>query len=154
MDFGDHDAAEDAWTYVALSTDEHYYLVYAQESLAHIHAVRGDKERFAEFARASDALGWSAGTSSATAEALYTRGLSHELLGDVNSARHWLETAVQFSERHGYNRILFEAEGALRRLAAPARPEPGSRTLPAAPLEVREGLRAMRQQVASVAVAG
>jgi tetratricopeptide (TPR) repeat protein len=154
MDFGDHDAAEDAWTYVALSTDEHYYLVYAQESLAHIHAVRGDKERFTQFARASDALGWAAGTSSATAEALYTRGLSHELLGDADSARHWLEMAVQFSERHGYNRILFEAEGALRRLDAPARPELGSRTLPAAPLEVREGLRAMRQQVASVAVAG
>jgi tetratricopeptide (TPR) repeat protein len=151
MDYGDHDAAEDAWTYVALSTDEQYYLVYAKESLAHIHAVRGDRDRFLHFAGQSDALGWTGGASSATAENLYTRGLSHEALGDIDVARSWLKRAVAFAEEHGYNRVLFQAEDALRRLNAPAVAALGREHTPAAPPEVREGLRAMRQRLVTVA---
>jgi tetratricopeptide (TPR) repeat protein len=150
MQLGDHDAAEDAWSYVALASDEHYYLVYAQESLAHICALRGDRVEFLRYAAKSDALGWATGASSATADALRTRGLSYEALGEPNVAKNWLEKAVQFAERRGYNRILFEAEEALRRLEAPAPVAPKGKPAPAAPLEVREGLRAMRRQVVGV----
>jgi tetratricopeptide (TPR) repeat protein len=152
MEMGDHDAAEDAWSYVALASDEHYYLVYARESLAHIRALRGDREGFSRLARESEALGWASGASSATADALYTRGLSHEALGDLQLAQQWLRRAVKFAEDHKYNRVLFEAEDALRRLEAPTVIESTEEAAhPAAPLEVREGLRAMRRQVAGVA---
>jgi tetratricopeptide (TPR) repeat protein len=151
MDLGDHDAAEDAWTYVAIATDEHYYRIYAQESLAHIRALRGDRDGFARHAGASDALAWVDEASSATADALYTRGLSHESLGDVMQAKDWLQKAVKFAEKHGYNRVLFEAEEALRRLDEPASRDANEAQRPAAPLEVREGLRAMRQQLAGIA---
>jgi hypothetical protein len=150
MQLGDHDAAEDAWSYVALSSNEHYYLVYAQESLAHICALRGDRDGFLSNAAKSDALGWASGASSATADALRTRGLSFGALGELDLARSWLEKAVRFAEERGYNRILFEAEEALQRLEAPARATLERKTVPAAPLEVREGLRAMRRQVVGV----
>jgi tetratricopeptide (TPR) repeat protein len=150
MQLGDHDTAEDAWSYVASSSDEHYYLVYAQESLAHICALRGDRDGFLSYAAKSDALGWATGASSATADALRTRGLSHAALGELDVAKDWLERAVRFAEDRGYNRILFEAEEALERLKTPSRSIPESETAPAAPLEVREGLRAMRRQVVGV----
>jgi tetratricopeptide (TPR) repeat protein len=150
MDLGDLDAAEDAWTYVAFATDENYYLVYARECLAHISARRGDRERFLHHMAESDSLGWSSGSSSATAEALYTRALSYASLGELELARDWLGKTMKFAEAHGYNRVLFDAEGTLERLEAPATAEP-ARTAPAAPLEVREGLRAMRQQLCGVA---
>lgn len=151
MQLGDHDAAEDAWSYVALSSDEHYYQVYAQESLAHICARRGDREGFLRYVSISDALGWATGASSATADALRTRGLSYESLGEPIVARQWLERAVKFAEEHGYNRILFEADEALRRLLeTPARATPEAKPATAAPLEVREGLRAMRRQLVGV----
>ncbi|MGE0159446.1 MAG: hypothetical protein AB7T31_08525 [Gemmatimonadales bacterium] len=152
MEMGDHDAAEDAWSYVALATEEHYYLVYARESLAHIRALRGDREGFLRYARESDALGWEQGASSATADALYTRGLSHESLGELDLARSWLKRAVKFAEEHRYNRILFDAESALRRLDEPIESIDFQEAHSAAPLEVREGLRAMRQRAAGVAV--
>jgi tetratricopeptide (TPR) repeat protein len=150
MQLGDHDAAEDAWSYVAMSSDEHYYMVYAQESLAHLRALRGDRDGFLHYAAQSDALGWATGASSATADALRTRGLSYEALGELAVAKEWLKKAVTFAEERGYNRILFEVEEALKRLDAPPRPAPECKPLPAAPLEVREGLRAMRRQVVRV----
>jgi tetratricopeptide (TPR) repeat protein len=151
MQLSDHDAAEDAWSYVALASDEHYYMVYAQESLAHLRALKGDRDGFLHYAAQSDALGWATGASSATADALRTRGLSYEALGETNVAKAWLKKAVTFAEERGYNRILFEAEEALKRLEARPRPAtPECKPVPAAPLEVREGLRAMRRQVVRV----
>jgi hypothetical protein len=68
----------------------------------------------------------------------------------VDEARKWLRKAVDMSEAHGYNRILFESEAALRELDAPAEIAAEIAPTPTAPLEVREGLRAMRRQVAGV----
>jgi GNAT superfamily N-acetyltransferase len=126
-------------------------MVYAQESLAHLRALKGDRDGFLHYAAQSDALGWATGASSATADALRTRGLSYEALGEANVAKAWLKKAVTFAEERGYNRILFEAEEALKRLEARPRPAtPECKPVPAAPLEVREGLRAMRRQVVRV----
>jgi uncharacterized protein HemY len=77
--------------------------------------------------------------------------LSHESLGELDLAKSWLKRAVSFAEEHKYNRVLFEAENALHRLDAPAALAPSQEARTAAPLEVREGLRAMRQQLAGVA---
>jgi tetratricopeptide (TPR) repeat protein len=150
MEMGDLDTAEDAWSYVAFASDEHYYLVYAQESLAQICAQRGDRDGFQRCLATSDTLGWSTGDSSATAEWFQMRGQSHRALGDVHQARSWFKKAVEVAEAHGYNRILFESEEALRQLETPIETAPETPPAPAAPLEVREGLRAMRRQVAGV----
>jgi tetratricopeptide (TPR) repeat protein len=149
LEMGDLDTAEDAWSYVAFASEEHYYLVYAQESLAHICALRGDRDRFLHFAGASDALGWGSGTSSATAEWFQVRGESHRALGELDLARDWFRRAVAMAETYGFNRILFEVEEALRELDAPTEAPSEIAPTPAAPLEVREGLRAMRREVAA-----
>jgi tetratricopeptide (TPR) repeat protein len=151
MEMGDLDTAADAWGYVAFASDEHYYLVYAQESLAQISAMKGDRDGFLRYTGASDALGWVAGTSSATADWYQMRGQSHRALGDAHEARGWFERAVEIAEAQGYNRILFESEAALRELEAPIETAVEITPAPTAPLEVREGLRAMRRQVAGVA---
>ncbi len=150
MEMGDLDTAEDAWSYVALASDEHYYRVYARESLAYICALRGDRTGFLHHAGLSDALGWGTGTSSATAEWFQSRGKSYRALGDLDQARDWLKKAADISEVNGYNRILFEAEAALRELDEPTDPTADSRPMPTAPLEVKEGLRAMRRRMAGV----
>jgi tetratricopeptide (TPR) repeat protein len=152
MEMGDLDAAEDAWAYVAVASDEFYYRVYAQESLAYICALRGDRGGFLHYAGVSDTMGWGTGTSSATAEWFQSRGKSYRALGDTEAAREWLLKAVAMSEAYGYNRILFEAEAALREMDAPTKIAAEITPAPAAPLEVREGLRAMRRQVAAVGV--
>jgi tetratricopeptide (TPR) repeat protein len=148
---GNLDAAEDAWSYVASASDEHYYLVYAQESLAYICALRGDRGGFLQRVAASDALSWDNGTSSATAEWFQSRAKSHRALGDLDLARGWFKRSLAIAEAHGYNRILFEVEEALRELDTPAETVTEITPTPAAPLEVREGLRAMRRELAGVA---
>jgi hypothetical protein len=124
-------------------------LVYALDALGHICALRGDAEGFRSRSARCDALGWETGPTSAKAEILYYRGLSHLALGDFESGRAWMRRAVAFAEEQRFNRVLFKAEQALRTLAAAEekswRAEPAT---PAAPRELREGLRAMRQELA------
>lgn len=156
-ELGDWDAAEDAYTVVARTTDEVYYSVYAHDALAHMAALRGDEAAFEERAKACDALGWEDGPRSAKAEILYYRGESYRALGHLDRAREWWEQAVAFAERHGFSRVLFEAESALAQLAKTriAKAATDGRSEPAyssAPPEVREGLRAMRDEVAGVGV--
>lgn len=148
MEFGDRDAAEDAWTLVAASSDEHYYRVYAFDALGHLAALKGDAAAFALYSSQCDALGWEAQASSATAEVLYYRGLSYRALGQVGRATEWLTRAVTFAEDHGYNRILFAAEKALGSLEVIEYQTPQ----PAAPQGIREGLRTMRRELAGAGV--
>ena len=133
-----------AWTVVAHTSEETYYRIYAHDALAHLSALRGDRESFDAHAGACDDLGWESGPRSAKAEILYYRGLSYRALGQRGLAEEWLSRALGFAEQHGFNRVLFEAEDALRSLADSSHEEhaPG----PAAPTELREGLRAMRQE--------
>lgn len=152
VDFGDRTAGEDAWTVVAQQSDEAYYRIYAHDALAYLAALRGDLAEFEVQVAACDALDWRSGPISAQAEILYYRGLSYEALGLFDAARRWLTDAVEFSERHGLNRTLFRAEEAIRGLerreADAAQPD---KTMPAAPREVREGLREMRRALAGAA---
>lgn len=149
LELGDHEAAEDAWSLVAHTTSEKYYLVYAHDALGHLSALKGDREGFARHAHRCDALGWESALPAAKAEILLFRGLSHRALGELEEAREWLSRAVRFAEDHSFNQTLFKAEAALGGLerevglaASPATP-----AAPAAPREVREGLRAMRREL-------
>lgn len=151
-DFGDRKASEDAWTIVAQRSDESYYRIYAHDALAHLAALRSDLPEFERQAAACDALGWESGPLSAKAEILFYRGKSYRALGLYDAAERWLSRAVEFAQENGFNRTLFEAEDALEALkrerdetAATASEE----TMPAAPPEVREGLREMRRALAT-----
>ena len=146
-EFGDLDAAEDAWSVVASASDELYYRVFAHDGLSQIAALRGDRARFATHVARLDALNWGSGSSSAAAQVLYYRGLSYRSLGDVAEARNWLGRALTFAEEHGYNQIVFQAEEALTSLSRGATSPVSAEAPSAAPLEVREGLRAMRREL-------
>jgi tetratricopeptide (TPR) repeat protein len=147
VDFGDREAAEDAWSVVAQQSDEVYYRAYAYDALAYLAALRGDGEAFEAYAAKCDGLGWQSGSESAAAEILHYRGLSYRALDRMEDAEAWLSRAVSFAEKHGFNRTLFEAEEALKELrTSVTRVDP----MPAAPPEVREGLRAMRGAVVAV----
>ena len=148
-DFGDREAAEDAWTVVARSSNETYYRIYAHDALAYLAALRGDPVAFERNCSECDALDWESGPHAARAEILYYRGLSYRALGENAQADEWLRRAVAFAEEHKFGRVLFLAEEALRAEASRKAKVVHS---PAAPRELREGLRAMRQEVATAGV--
>ena len=146
-EYGDRDAAEDAWTLVAHAADEVYYLVYAYDALGHLRALKGDADGFRRHSERCDALGWETALPAAKAEILFYRGLSHRALGHTRQAEAWLRRALRFAEDNGYNQVLFRAEEALRTLEESAKPDDVPTPNPAAPREVREGLRAMRREL-------
>ena len=151
MEYGDREAAEDAWTVVATSCEERYYRVFAHDALAHLAALRRDRQGFRSHADACDALGWRADLGWAKAQVLYYRGLSYAALGERELAEQWLSEAATFAEGHEHHQMAFRADEALRALRAAAPPSsasPPSPPSPAAPHEVRSGLRAMRRELA------
>jgi tetratricopeptide (TPR) repeat protein len=146
-EFGDREAAEDAWAIVARTSPESYYRIYAHDALAHLAALRGDPAGFDEQARLCDALDWHNGPRSAKAEILYYRGLSCRELGRLDQAAEWLEQAVAFAEEHSFNQLLFDAEEALRTLPTYVSDQEAP---VAAPPTVRDGVRALREELVLV----
>jgi tetratricopeptide (TPR) repeat protein len=149
IDYGDLEAAEDAWSLVVTTAADAYYVMYAHDALGHLCALRGDADGFADHASRCDAMGWEGGPASAKAEILYHRGLSYRALGQLDQAAEWLRRAVRFAEQNRYSRILFKAEEALETLAGRGTDDRTHTQAPAAPREVRDGLRAMRQELAA-----
>jgi tetratricopeptide (TPR) repeat protein len=146
MEYGDRDAAEDAWAVVASSCEEKYYQIFAHDALGHLAALKGDRRSFEAQAQVCDALDWESGPASAKAQLLYYRGLSYRELGELELARSWLNRAAAFAEENHYNQILFRAEEA----AGSLRADDSCAEVPhqpAAPREIRDGLRAMRQEL-------
>ena len=144
-DYGDREAAEDAWTIVAHTSDERFYRVYAHDALAYLAALRKDGNGFDAQAKLCDDLDWENGPHSAKAEILYYRGISCRELGRFEAADTWLRRASEFAEEHNFNRVHFRAEQALVNLGREV--EEQRRPTPAAPSDVREGVRAMRLEV-------
>ena len=136
-------AAEDAWTVVAYQSREKYYSVYAWDALAYLAALRGDEAAFEDRAARCDALGWESGQHAAAAEILHYRGLSYRALGRLDEADEWLTRAIDFAERHGFNRTLFAAEEARKSLHAPEQ-IPAAEPAVATSAELRIGLREMK----------
>ncbi|MGD2046602.1 MAG: tetratricopeptide repeat protein [Gemmatimonadota bacterium] len=152
LDYGDHEAAEDAWSLVADTAKDRYYLTYAHDALSHLAALEGDRARFERHSSLCDALGWEANAGYAKAEILYYRGLSYRALGELDEAREWLERAVAFAEDQSYNQVVFNAEEALGSLETDPQQRSTSEVegpaAPAAPPELRDGLRTMRRELA------
>lgn len=141
-ELGDLEAAEDAYAVARETADDSYYRLYAYDGFSHMAALRGDVAAFDERAAECDALGWEEGPATAKAEILYYRGVSHGLLGRPGRARLWLERAAAFAEEHSLEVVRRKAQTALTDLPG-GRPE----TRASAPREVREGLRAMRNEI-------
>lgn len=148
QEYGDREAAEHAWALVAHTSHDQYYRTWAHDALGHLAALRGDLDGFIEHAARCDELGWEATPLAAQAQILYYRGLSYQALGQLGNAERWLRRTVAFAEEHSFNQWLFTAEEALVDLRqAVAREEIPP---PAAPPDVRDGLRAMRQELTGV----
>jgi tetratricopeptide (TPR) repeat protein len=142
-DLGDLEAAEDAYLVVAHTSDEHYYRIYAYDALAYIAARRNEPGAFRHWATQCDALDWESGPAAAKVEILLYRGLSYGLLHRLDEARSWLRRAVSFAEEHEFNRVLFQAESALKRYSRRRTKAQETDSTPA-PTAVKDGLRAMR----------
>lgn len=147
QEIGDWQTAEDAFTVVAHTTDVYYYRIYAFDALSHLAALRGDEATFEIRARASDALDWERGPGNAKAEIMCHRGMSYRLLGRTEEARSWLTRTIAFAEEHKFNQTVFRAEAELEKLGEPVVVEAPTRT---APVEVRDGLRTMREAATRV----
>jgi len=144
-------AAEDAWSIVAHLTDSEYYRIFSAEALAYVAALQDRPAAWAARAAASDARSWDSGPEVAKAEVLLMRAQSHAALGATPEARQWATKCVEFATLHGFSRTVFDAEKVLARLDAP----PETKEAPVDPtpprvMEVREGLREMRQEVAGI----
>lgn len=146
IDYGDRDAAEDAWAMVAHDSSNRFYRTYAHDALSHLAALRGDALEFHQHAARCDALDWESGSRRVKAEILYYRGLSYRALGRMAEAERWLRRALAFAEEHRYNHMIFRAEEALRLISTPSEPARADPN-PSAPTQVREGLRSMRLEL-------
>jgi tetratricopeptide (TPR) repeat protein len=150
IDHGDRDAAEDAWTVVAHTSSDRFYLIYAHDALAHLSALRGDAIGFEEHAARCDELDWENASRSVKAEILYYRGLSYRSLGRLDEAEAWLGRALTFAEEHGFNHLLFRAEEALASSSSDRSDASGELAIPTTPDTVRNGLRTMREELVGV----
>jgi hypothetical protein len=84
---------------------------------------------------------------------LYFRGLSELALGRTRSGKKDLQAALRFAETHGLNKLIFDAEEALRQVESSSTPpvshEPRDPVSPGMAVEeVRQGLREMREGLA------
>jgi tetratricopeptide (TPR) repeat protein len=157
------DAAEDSYTIVLERVDRPDFRFAAFEMLAHISALRGDRERFEERLARVEGAGWRERASTPVhAQILQYHGLSWRALGDREAARVWLTRARDYAQEHGVNQVYFECDQAISELEN-AGPTPVSAPFDAteaAPLdpvlapadlaEIRVGVGALRRELAPV----
>lgn len=150
------DLAEQAYSLAVERVEEGYYRIFALEGYAHAAALKGAREEYEQRYRAVTGAGWAAGGVEFQAQALLYRGRAYQALHDYEEAEEWYEQALTFATKAGLNAYAFQAEDALARLAAARTSgsveEAAPAALPARTLaEVRGGLGALRQELASVA---
>jgi tetratricopeptide (TPR) repeat protein len=143
VEVGELQAAEDAYTIVMGSSGSYVYRTYALDALAYVAALSGNQQEFERRAARADASGWTEAAPAIRAEFSYFRGKSWEALGDLKAASHWYERALALADRHGLNKIYFDAEAALGRLAdlSSATAEDSVATTRDAVPEVMDGIR-------------
>lgn len=149
VDLGDLGAADDAYSIVAARMGMRDYRIMALDGLVYVAALRGDRQAFEERLRVLDETEWETTLApDYRGQLFYYRGLSHQALGEADSARRWLERAVRFAEKRGLSKELIRAEQALERLGEPEESDVPGRNSGAPPIrpmwEGREELRKMR----------
>jgi len=150
---GELSAAWDAYAVVSSQVKSRDYRLLSMDGMAHIAALNGEEDRYELLRSRVDEMGWEGSSAVVRAQILLYRGHSLTALGRVDEAREWLTRAVAFSEAQGLNQLIFEAEGALREIAEVQGSDRSRRRPPASEvasrvLEVRKGLRLMREALA------
>jgi hypothetical protein len=154
---GDLEAAEDAYTVVAEKVTTYDYRVMALDALAYIAALTGRELLFDDICSLVDAENWEGASAVISSQIPYFRGLASLSLGRTQEGQEWLERALASAERHGFGKLVFDAENALaaaRTSTAPAAASQRPHTpLPGSVSEdvrgVRRELRELREAVAT-----
>ncbi len=155
---GELSAAWDAYTVVVDQVEGLEARILALDALAFIAALRGHRGQH-QFLRARlDAEGWEEVSPVYRGQVLFYRGLSCRALGEEAEAGAWLNKALAFAEEHGLNKLIFDAEAALKEKAS-AQAMPMAQPMyqdspPEEILGVRQGLREMRETLAGVEESG
>jgi tetratricopeptide (TPR) repeat protein len=154
---GDLSASWDAYSIVAAQVETFEYKVLSIDAKALIAAQGGHRTRHDELRAQVDALGWDEEGASVVMKGqifLY-RGLACRALGQWSEGDKWITRALSFAEEHALNKIIFDAEAALRE-SAPAEMSAVGASGPSMEAggtdvqEVRQGLRQMREALAGV----
>ncbi|MGW8266261.1 MAG: hypothetical protein ACWGSQ_07830 [Longimicrobiales bacterium] len=150
---GEMSAAWDAYSVVAAQVESFDYRLLSLDGMAHIAALRGQEGRYEALRARVEEMNWREAAPLPKAQVLLYRGLSCNALGRTQEARGWLGQALAFAEKHKLSQLIFRAEAALREISSPvvaseAREAPPREDSGSEVLEVRRGLRRMREAVA------
>jgi hypothetical protein len=75
-------------------------------------------------------------------------GRGYRILGQPDTARTWLTTAIATAQQHGFNQFVFESESELRLLDQPVSRRVIPETMPSlAVSDIAEAIREMREAV-------
>jgi tetratricopeptide (TPR) repeat protein len=113
-------AARDAFLILAATAREQYQRWVATINLMELSAEDGMEIQFERYRQQL--------SSAALPPILLTQfelhaGKGHQILGDTQAARVWLERALETASRYSYNAFVFAAEEALRENSAPRAPK-------------------------------
>jgi tetratricopeptide (TPR) repeat protein len=151
---GELSAARDAYRVVAAQVEGQDARVLTMDALAYVAALEGDREEHQALRDRMDVAGWEELSPVYRGQILYFRGLSHGALGEEEEARAWLDRALAFAEEHRFNKLIFDAETALRESLSSVSPQASppyrDEGVPEEILGVRRGLREMREAQAGV----
>jgi hypothetical protein len=153
-------AAWDAYSVVSAQVTTFEYKILALDAMALIAAQKGSRARYESMRAQVDALGWEDEGASVVmkGQLLLYRGLALRALGEKREGDKWITSALAFAEEHELNKIIFDAEAALKDRSTAETSEVGARapsmeTSGSDVQEVRQGLREMREAMAGVSEA-
>jgi len=149
---GELSAAADGYSVVAHQVKGFEYRLLSLDALAFIAARQRKVREYRQIRARMDSEGWEDLTPVYHGQVLYYRGLSSRALGWHEESRKWLEEALSYAEKHGLNKLIFDAEEALAAKSPPPEqpdprrgvPEPFRESIG----EVRLGLRELREALA------
>jgi tetratricopeptide (TPR) repeat protein len=114
---GELDAAEDSYAIVAERVKLPDWRFASLETLAHISALRGDRDVFEARAWRADEADWRGGASVPVhAQILQYRAMSWQVLGEVERARAWYIRARDYAQEHAINQLYFQMDAAIAEL--------------------------------------
>jgi hypothetical protein len=145
---GDLSAAEDAYSVVAARVQTYDHRVMSLDALAYISALRGRDLEYEALRETVDAEGWRAASPVIVSQILHFRGLSELALGRFVQGREWLTQALDYAERHGFGKLIFDTEKALAAAdGAVTAKERSGYPKPVLPRSSREEVEGVRQEL-------
>jgi len=113
--------ARDAYAIAAPRIERFEEQLLSYGGLAYANAMLGNAAAFRRWSQALDRQGAADAAAPTRAHILYLLGLSHTAIGDQAEARRLLQLVVAEAEAHELNKLLFQAEAALKKLDEVAR---------------------------------